>query len=187
MKTTLTLAACAVALSALSGCAMSGYEDQFSCPKTEFGAPCMSAIEAYHDSDVLSPGTAPQAGEAGNADDANAVSLGPDGALVIRRSNYSVDPRQSPLDNDVLPGLRGTKPVRTPAHIMRIYIAPWVSTDGALTMAQYVFTEITPRTWTIGERAPDVDGRSFYPLQVQRTKTGTGHKPTTPVRGKPRQ
>src|SRR5699024_8714621 len=88
--------------------------------------------------------------------------------------DYAADPRLSPPTSQPLPGFRGAKPVRTPAQVMRIYISPWVSRDGALTMAQYVFTEITPRTWTIGEQSPAMGSRHFYPLQIRRKNTGNG-------------
>lgn len=36
-------------------------------------------------------------------------------------------------------------PVRTPAQVMRVWIAPWEDTDGDLVVTGYVYTEIRPR------------------------------------------
>lgn len=43
------------------------------------------------------------------------------------------------------------KPVREPAQVMRIWIAPWVDTQDTLHLAQIHFSEIVPRTWTVGK------------------------------------
>jgi conjugal transfer pilus assembly protein TraV len=46
---------------------------------------------------------------------------------------------------------QGPKPVREPAKVMRVWIAPWVATDDTLHLAQVHYTEIVPRTWTVGK------------------------------------
>lgn len=51
-----------------------------------------------------------------------------------------------------------TLPIRKPASVMRIWIAPWVDENDDLMMSGYVYSEIKKRTWNIGE--PTVDGRS---------------------------
>lgn len=201
-----TLAVCVLTLPALSGCAMmSGYDNEFACPQVEYGTPCMSATEVYHQSGDLSSnddGRTETTRVVRHVDDdvvatndlmdfRDVAAEGVEEVVVVKkttRPDYRVNPRQSPPTSGLLPGFRGAKPVRTPAQVMRIYIAPWVSTDGALTMAQYVFTEITPRTWTIGERAPAMGTRHFYPLQVRRQNTGTGRDmPNVAERGEPRK
>ena len=45
-------------------------------------------------------------------------------------------------------------PVRTPAQVMRVWIAPWEDKDGDLVVTGYVYTEIQPRRWVLGEEAP---------------------------------
>jgi len=154
-----------LALGALSGCAnMTGYGENFSCPDVEYGSPCMSAREVY-----MSNGTDTVAGSHAE----HAAGTGNGGAREID-TRIS---RQRMANSPPMPGLDGPKPLRTPARVMRIYIAPWVSVDGALTMPSYVFTEIEPRRWSVGERAPSSAGGSqnFYPLQVgKRAKDGRG-------------
>lgn len=41
-------------------------------------------------------------------------------------------------------------PIRTPAKVMRIWIAPWEDEDGDLIASGYVYTEIEPRRWQVG-------------------------------------
>lgn len=43
------------------------------------------------------------------------------------------------------------KPVREPAQVMRIWIAPWVDNQDTLHLAQLHYSEIVPRTWTVGK------------------------------------
>lgn len=50
-----------------------------------------------------------------------------------------------------------TLPIRTPATVMRVWIAPWIDANDTLMMSGYVYTEIEKRRWMIGE--PTVDER----------------------------
>lgn len=145
-----------LAVAAISGCsALPGYDSAFSCPNAELGSPCMSAREAYKASDNdFTAGTGDtKSGEAGKK-----------GGAPTRNA------RPAPIL--ALPGLDAPKPIRTPSKVMRIYVSPWVSEDGALTMPSYVFTEIEPRRWTIGERALEGADQDFHPLQVGESSKG---------------
>lgn len=42
------------------------------------------------------------------------------------------------------------RPVRSPAQIMRIWIAPWIDQADDLHFPSYVYTEIQPRRWNFG-------------------------------------
>lgn len=59
-----------------------------------------------------------------------------------------------------------TLPIRTPATVMRVWIAPWIDGNDDLMMSGYVYTEIKKRRWMIGE--PTVDERTgnfnAYPM-----------------------
>lgn len=44
------------------------------------------------------------------------------------------------------------EPFRTPAQVMRIYIASWEDESGDLHMGGYLFSEIEPRKWSVGIR-----------------------------------
>lgn len=56
----------------------------------------------------------------------------------------------------------GPKPVREPAQVVRIWIAPWVDKQDNLHLAQIQYTEIKPRTWTVGK--PESSGASGYTI-----------------------
>jgi len=42
-------------------------------------------------------------------------------------------------------------PVRSAAQVMRIWIAPWVDKSDDLHVPGYLYTEVTPRKWNVGE------------------------------------
>lgn len=52
------------------------------------------------------------------------------------------------------------KPVREPARVARIWIAPWVDKNDNLNLASFQYTEIKPRTWTVG--VPESKSASGY-------------------------
>ena len=54
----------------------------------------------------------------------------------------------------------GPRPVREPARIARIWIAPWIDKHDNLHLAQTHYTEIKPRTWTVG-RPEAVSGGGY--------------------------
>ena len=57
------------------------------------------------------------------------------------------------------------EPFRVPAKVMRIYISPWEDEQGDLHMGGYVFSEIAPRKWSVGNRAaPAGDGLRLLTL-----------------------
>jgi conjugal transfer pilus assembly protein TraV len=68
----------------------------------------------------------------------------------------------------VLPRPEGPVPLRAPAQVMRVWIAPWEDSRGDLHAPGYLYTEIEPRRWTLG--APAEPDREFLirPLQIER-------------------
>jgi len=72
----------------------------------------------------------------------------------------------SVIDNYVAPRLPDRPiPIRTPAQVMRIWVAPWEDTNGDLIVTGYVYTEIEPRRWVIGDGAPQSEP-VLRPLQT---------------------
>ena len=65
-----------------------------------------------------------------------------------------------------VPKIDDPTPIRTPAQVMRIWIAPWEDSDGDLMVSNYVYTELEPRRWLIGKSAPTVSP-SLIPLQIE--------------------
>ena len=60
----------------------------------------------------------------------------------------------------------GAVPLRSPARVMRIWIAPWEDSRGDLHAPGYLYTEIEPRRWALDER--DDAAPPVRPLQIER-------------------
>jgi hypothetical protein len=60
----------------------------------------------------------------------------------------------------------GAVPLRTPARVMRIWIAPWEDSRGDLHAPGYLYTEIDPRRWALEEG--DDNRPPVRPLQIER-------------------
>lgn len=57
-------------------------------------------------------------------------------------------------------------PVRTPPQVMRIWVAPYEDKEGDFVMSGYVYTEVSPRRWTLGVNSQDIhDSNTFSPLE----------------------
>ena len=71
------------------------------------------------------------------------------------------------IDNYVSPRLPDQPvPIRTPAVVMRIWVAPWIDTSDDLHAPGYVYTEIEPRKWIyLNESYKGSRSRSFAPLR----------------------
>jgi len=76
-------------------------------------------------------------------------------------------------------------PVLEPAQVMRVWIAPWVDDQKSLHWPSYVFTEVTPRTWSYG-KADFRQARQLTPLQIDHrpepTNEGQATASTNPSR-----
>jgi conjugal transfer pilus assembly protein TraV len=82
----------------------------------------------------------------------------------------------SVIDNYVPPRLPNRPvPIRTPAQVMRIWVAPWEDTNGDLIVTGYVYTEIEPRKWVIGEGTQQ-DVPMLKPLQTIKPKANSETK-----------
>jgi conjugal transfer pilus assembly protein TraV len=66
----------------------------------------------------------------------------------------------------VRPPAAGAVPLRSPARVMRIWIAPWEDSRGDLHAPGYLYTEIDPRRWTLDDR--DDQAPVIRPLQIER-------------------
>ena len=69
------------------------------------------------------------------------------------------------------PTIKDPTPIREPARVMRIWIAPWEDKRGNLMVSGYVYTEVETRRWAIGGQSLDAAANpSLHPLQVERRK-----------------
>jgi conjugal transfer pilus assembly protein TraV len=91
-------------------------------------------------------------------------------------SPQPVRPMLAPVD--------GTLPVLEPAQVMRVWIAPWTDDRADLHWPGYVFTEVTPRRWSVGEvevgKVP-----TLVPLQVLSGQWPAGAGQAEEGRGRP--
>lgn len=151
---------------AISGCAAFNIgEPEYSCSGIPEGVKCMSTKDVYN---LTNNGNVP-------------LSLGPESvesASQVAGNQYGTaisGSRGNPNDvvsNYVSPRLPDRPvPVRTPAEVMRIWIAPWEDDDGDLIVTGHLYTEIEPRRWVLGETTSSSQP-SLKPLQsIQREDT----------------
>lgn len=131
-------------LAILSGCsALSGGDSNYSCEGMGADAEdgCMSVRDAYEDTHVL--------------EDKNEEAPT---QTAIENGRHVAESYVSPKLPDQ------PVPVRTPAEVMRIWVAPWESDQGDLNVNGYVYTEIEPRRWTLGAQPGGQNDRTQNPL-----------------------
>lgn len=132
----------------LSGCAT-----RYGCKGMPDDPQCLSTTDAYQVTDKALP-------------------------APVKLESESIDGKAHPPLPTRLPSVMPTRirqpmpkiddptPIRTPAQVMRIWIAPWEDSDGDLMVSNYVYTELEPRRWLIGKSAPTVSP-SLIPLQIE--------------------
>jgi conjugal transfer pilus assembly protein TraV len=99
-----------------------------------------------------------------------------DGAAAIKTDTGA---KALPLDREAgLAGLEDPLALRPPAQVMRVWIAPWEDSHGDLHAATYLYTEITPRRWSLGLPPPDPVPHLIRPLQIAPRKEATQRKPS---------
>lgn len=123
MKLALTILGTAALL---SGCAIG--KSNFSCNGLPEGITCMSASQVYDQT---------------NGDPS--VRKGKDG-----KARMEVVTRTVTLGGVNPPPDRAV-PVRTEPEVLRIMFSPWEDQAGYLNAGGYVFSEVTPRKWTVGD------------------------------------
>lgn len=152
---------------ALGGCALG--ESDYSCDMPG-GPTCMSLPEVYEATEHQSAISTPPEGEGDheNQEDSNGDATAPGNAPGYPVPGYPVHSYASPgryPGVEPLPAPSDAVPVRTPARVARIWVAPWVDEDDVLYTGGYVYAEIQPRDWMIGEVRPARSAR-LRPLQV---------------------
>ena len=169
------LVAVAAAVAGLSGCAV-GNRD-FSCPGRPQGVRCASAVDVYNltgDTDAIAATAADAIGsDPSRATEARAAQSGrvqaatrdapgqppvaghapmtvpgAPPATVAEEQVLRVSTSGAPVGR--LPLVDRPTPVRTPAQVMRVWLAPWEDTRGVLHIGGYHFIEVVGRRWTIG-------------------------------------
>ena len=85
------------------------------------------------------------------------------------------------IDSFVTPRLPDKPvPIRTPAVVMRIWIAPWVDAHDDLIAPGYVYAEIEPRRWIYSAAANAAHSSKFEPLRnTKRSVSGANGSRTS--------
>lgn len=166
----------------------------YACPGMPSGVQCMSARDVYA---ATNNGNVPlpmqRAGQEVEAKRATVV-----GAAAVSE----VAGGKQPTPNDVVATYVAPRlpdqpiPIRTPAQVMRIWVAPWEGTNGDLNTTGYIYTEIEPRRWVIGDAVQE-SAPTLRPLQTIRygnetrqeqadvpTAVRTPGRATEPTRGR---
>lgn len=116
---------------AVSGCSSLGLgESDYSCPFDEAGAGCMSTSEVYE---------ATNNGRSLTSSGERDAGKGGAGGMLDDFGYVTAQLASKPT------------PLRSPAQVMRIWVAPREDKNGDLVMSGFVFTEIEPRKWVVGE------------------------------------
>lgn len=148
-------------LAVLTGCSvLNPYHEDFGCEGHPDGVNCMSARDVYRETDYKSSLTPEdRTDKKGNKKGKKQEQQLPAAASSINPA--AVDPPTSAVQG--MP-YEGPLPLRTTAQVMRIWVAPWESQDGALNMPSYLYVEVVERKWTVGEAKMHV-APQITPLQ----------------------
>lgn len=128
----------------VSGCSVLNVgSPDYACPGMPSGVQCMSAREVYaatNDGQVPRPAGLQETEKNGRSSHSASAS-----ASHISGSEDEV------INTYVAPNLPNKPiPIRTPAQVMRVWVAPWEDTNGDLIVTGFIYTEIEPRRWVIG-------------------------------------
>ncbi|WP_420213505.1 type IV conjugative transfer system lipoprotein TraV (plasmid) [Burkholderia aenigmatica] len=139
----------------LSGCSSfwSVGQSDFDCPGLPQGVICKTPREVYqmtNHRDALI--TMHDNGKQTALADADSGSGG--GALKGGASVTLPQPIQQPM------------PILEPAQVMRIWINSWIDQNGDLHYPGFVYTEVTPRRWAVGNIAGTSSGQVLAPVQI---------------------
>ena len=156
----------------LSGCASIG-SPEYGCSGLPEGKRCTATHDLYESSNGGEVPKATVENPNENDRDPNASGAKPDHEHEVA-SGPVTDPV---IDTFVTPNLPDRPvPIRTPAQVMRIWVASWEDTaTGALIAPGYIYTEVEPRRWVIGkpESAATQQGRLFKPLEQSSSNPST--------------
>jgi conjugal transfer pilus assembly protein TraV len=132
----------------LSGCSSivnTAGKGDFSCPGMPTGVTCKTPAAVYkstHGSITETEFDEPIVG----------LSSKPDAKKASAAPAPTGNSMAKPLANvRATVATAGPKPVREPAQVVRIWIAPWVDKQDNLHLAQTLYAEVKPRTWTVGK------------------------------------
>lgn len=178
-----TLAIAGLLGGVLAGCTTVGSSD-FACPGRPEGVRCASALEVYQATESSDSVAATHTDALGDEPE-RAARVSARRQVPVNRSMASAEQasrhrrrdreqvRRSPppvssestlataTTSRILPRIDKPVPVRTPARVMRVWIAPWEDKRGVFHSGGYAFVEIEARRWALGEPAKTEPARFF--------------------------
>ena len=136
----------------LSGCgSLALGDEEFSCKLENGGVPCASTTQMY---EMTNDGKTP-ASIAREKNDTKGENKTNDD-LKNGKSDFVTDTFVTPrLPDDPIP-------VRTPPQVMRIWVAPYEDKEGDFMMSGYIYTEVSPRRWTLGVNSQDIHNQNLF-------------------------
>jgi conjugal transfer pilus assembly protein TraV len=190
-KNPIRLAACLapLLLGACSGLGIGASE--YSCSGMPQGVACKSAREVY---ELTNTRDRVSGMDLAQEEERKAASWTGNPAQVhAMRAAAQADPTAlggAPVGYGAMPVAYtddGRVPIRTPAVVMRVWVAPYQDAKGDLHMPGLVFSEVEPRKWQVG--LPDEASGSpsaFRPLEATASKAQPQINESAPVRGQQR-
>jgi conjugal transfer pilus assembly protein TraV len=130
-------------------------DSNFSCPGMPQGITCKTPAAVYKSTNGQLPEVESDLpmGSAGSERGSNLVQQSQLPGIKVNNVRTAAEIANSP------------SPVRAPAQIMRVWIAPWVDKNDNLNYPGVIYTEITPRKWVVG-MSEAVGGGMVTPYQV---------------------
>ena len=153
MKIRLLLAAVPFLATGCSSMLNTADNDSFSCPGMPQGIICKTPLAVYKSTNQMpqptesdqpfgSKARGVQAGDdLGNVARPELTSGGAAGAPGLIQTSFSGSAEAT----------ASARPVRKPAQVMRIWIAPWIDSKDDLHYPSYLYTEVQPRRWSFGK------------------------------------
>ncbi|MBQ8708400.1 MAG: TraV family lipoprotein [Succinivibrionaceae bacterium] len=142
-------------------------ENEYRCPGGDDGIGCASARDVYRLTSGAMSASPKDAGAAGKILDGQKTASGNEATADVRKTGAGVavsgddgqypdeltrEHRRQVEEAYIVPNLPDRPvPVRTPAGVMRIWVASWEDDGGDLNAPGYIYVEIEPRRWIIGE------------------------------------
>ncbi|WP_405349480.1 MULTISPECIES: TraV family lipoprotein [Ruminobacter] len=169
-------------VSTTTGCSLLSLgEEDYACPGKSKGVSCASTREMYqatNNGSVPKPVSKQEVEEMakkgehvstvkGVQDDKvvlmqQANVAGENTSTTIQYDDSGASVEQQITDNYVAPALpKKPIPIRTPSVVMRILVLPWQDSAGDLNVSGYIYTEIEPRRWVIGDEGVNAQENSL--------------------------
>ncbi len=152
--------AIATVISFLTGCTsmLNIGASEYSCKGMPEGVACMSAKDVYNATENENYKTTLKAEQ----EAAKSGGKGKEGSSTGSETRvlYAEGGENAPIPARA----RNPLPIRTQAVVMRIAIDPWEDENGDLHVPGFIYTEIEPRRWEIGQRQGD-QRKTLNPLR----------------------